>query len=156
MDRPERFRLFAAVFVLIMKDDTVLLGRRQNTGFYDDYYALPSGHLEGNEALTAAAIREAKEEVGITIIPSDLEFIHLAHLASRDDGPIGGEPREYLYSCFKVTRWTGEPTIGEPDKCDELIWVPLATPPEKTLPYVKDILPLIARGERFSEHAWEA
>ncbi|HEX7164020.1 MAG TPA: NUDIX domain-containing protein [Trebonia sp.] len=41
--------------------------------------ASPSGHLEQDESVIDGAIREASEEVGVTIDPSDLAFVHVVH-----------------------------------------------------------------------------
>ena len=55
------------VYLLIRKENEVLLLRRYNTGFADGQYSLVAGCHEKNEPVTAALIREAKEEVGIDL-----------------------------------------------------------------------------------------
>ena len=47
--------------------EEILLLLRENTGYLDGYYDLPGGHVDENEDLFAAMIREAKEELGIEI-----------------------------------------------------------------------------------------
>jgi 8-oxo-dGTP pyrophosphatase MutT (NUDIX family) len=39
----------------------------------------PSGHLEEGESVIDGAVREAGEEVGVAIDPSDLTFVHVVH-----------------------------------------------------------------------------
>ena len=70
----ERFKLIASVYVLFVKDGKILMLRRANTGCMDGHYSLVAGHVDGNEALTAATAREAKEESGVTIAPEDLHL----------------------------------------------------------------------------------
>jgi len=61
----KRFVLRAASYLLLIKKDKILLLRRFNTGWEDGKYTLISGHLEGNETVKQAMIREAKEEAGM-------------------------------------------------------------------------------------------
>ena len=68
--------------VLVNRAGRVLFGQRQNTGYEDGAWHLPSGHLEAGESVVAALIREAKEEVGIVIEERDVEFSHVMHNSS--------------------------------------------------------------------------
>lgn len=53
-----KFTLRGAVHGLLMRDNKVLLLRRFNTGWQDGNYALPAGHIDGNETFTTALVRE--------------------------------------------------------------------------------------------------
>ena len=75
----ERFKLPAAVFLLLIRNTEVLLIRRQNTGWHDGDYDLVAGHLDGKESLKATLCRETAEEIGIRIDPNDVIFNHLLH-----------------------------------------------------------------------------
>ena len=44
-----------------------------------------AGHLDGNEEVKAAAIREAKEEAGIEIRPSDIAVVGVMHMKAEDE-----------------------------------------------------------------------
>jgi 8-oxo-dGTP diphosphatase len=68
--------------VLVNRADRVLFGQRQNTGYEDGAWHLPSGHLEAGESVVTALIREAKEEIGIVIADHDVEFSHVMHNSS--------------------------------------------------------------------------
>ena len=46
---------------------TVLLSRRYQTGWHDGEYSVPAGHVEAGETVTQAALREAREEVGLEL-----------------------------------------------------------------------------------------
>jgi 8-oxo-dGTP pyrophosphatase MutT (NUDIX family) len=140
-----RFTLPAAVFLFLIRDGKVLMIRRQNTGWCDGDYDLIAGHIDGDEHFSTALIREAKEEAGITIHPEDVEFVNLTHCLAEDGG------KEYIYVSFKVTRWQGEPTICEPDVCDDMTWFPLDNPPKNITPGSKAVLEACATGSAYTE-----
>ena len=71
----ERNKIPITAQLAVMQDDKVLLLKRYNTGYEDGKYSLPGGHVEKGEEVTKAAIREAKEEIGIEIEPDDLSVI---------------------------------------------------------------------------------
>ncbi len=108
-----RFVSRSAVFVALLNDQgEVLLHRRANTGFMDGRYDLPSGHVERDESLLHAAVRELKEESGVTVKESTLKLWHVNQFAAND---------QYYYNFFFVARdWQGMPKITEPDKCDDM------------------------------------
>ncbi|WP_336205309.1 NUDIX hydrolase [Nonomuraea sp. LPB2021202275-12-8] len=109
--RVERFRAIVDVHVLLVRGQEVLLGRRSGTGYGDGLWHLPSGHLDAGESVVQAAVREAREEVGVVIEPRDLAFAHVMHRAPERVGFF-----------FVATRWDGEPYNAEPDKCSEVAW----------------------------------
>ena len=60
----------------------VLLQLRRNTGYMDGYWACgAAGHVEASEAVTATAVREAREELGVEVAAHDL--VPLAALPER-------------------------------------------------------------------------
>jgi 8-oxo-dGTP diphosphatase len=55
-----RFKLTGDVHLLLISGDgDLLFGCRQNTGFEDSAWHVPSGHLEAGESVVTALIREA-------------------------------------------------------------------------------------------------
>lgn len=79
MTNTDRYSLRAAVYLLLIKDGKLLLGRRTNTSWRNGQYSLIAGHLDPDESLRTAMIREAQEEAGITISSDDLKFVHVMH-----------------------------------------------------------------------------
>lgn len=75
----EYFQVVISSYVFLEQDGKVLLTRRYNTGYYDGDYSLPAGHIEEAEFASEVAIREAKEEVNVTIKPEDLIPAHIMH-----------------------------------------------------------------------------
>lgn len=144
----EKYRSLAAVYVLMINSDgKALFLRRNNTGYRDGYYDMPAGHLEANESLRQAAMREVKEETGVDVKPEDLEFIELLHRRSMDN-------RDYLDVFFRVTKWNGEPSIMEPQKCDDLIWTSIDALPDMIVPHQKVVLEDLDKGQKFLEIGW--
>lgn len=141
-----RHQLTGDVHLLLCKPDgQVLFGCRQNTGFEDGAYHLPAGHLEAGESVVSALIREAKEEVGVTIAPEAVEFAHIMHSASS-----GGRAAFF----FTVRQWEGTPENREPEKCSELSWFALDTLPDHLIDYCRVALQHIAAGKPFSVYGW--
>lgn len=142
MTNPERYMLHAAVYLLLIKDGKILLARRTNTSWRNGQYSLIAGHLDPNESLRTAMIREAQEEAGITIEPTDLSFVHVMHHV---------ENEAYIDFFFTTDTWVGEPHICEPDKCDDMQWFNLTALPDNVVPNVREVISLYAQGAFFSE-----
>lgn len=141
----ERFKLIPEVHLFLFRNEEILLLRRYNTGYEDGKYGLIAGHVDGNEALTAAMMREAKEEAGIDILPKDLHFAHLMHRRHLD---------ERISVFFLVNQWDGEPRNTEPHKCDDLRWFSLSNLPENMVPYVRKAIKHYFAGTMYSEFGW--
>jgi 8-oxo-dGTP pyrophosphatase MutT (NUDIX family) len=131
--------------VLVNRAGRVLFGQRQNTGYEDGAWHLPSGHLEAGESVVAALIREAREETGIAIEDHAVEFSHVMHNSS------GGGRAAFF---FTVRHWTGAPRNREPGKCAALDWFPLDDLPGRLIPYCRTALECIAADHCFSTFGW--
>ena len=141
----QRFKLILSVYLILIKDGKALLLRRQNTGYEDGNYSLVAGHADGDESATAATVREAAEESGLKIKPSDLRFAHCMHRRQDDE-------RVDLF--FTTDKWQGDPQNMEPEKCDDLSWFPLVDLPPNTIPYIRQALDSYRQGIHYSEF-WE-
>jgi 8-oxo-dGTP diphosphatase len=147
MSDTERFRPFVAVHLLLIREEKVLLVRRFQTGWQDGTYGVLAGHIDGNETIRAAMIREAKEEGGIDIKPEDLRVSHAMHRLAENK-------KEYIDFFLTTEKWEGEPRIMEPDKCDDLQWFPLGSLPENMVSYVRSGLEQFLSHATFSEFGW--
>ena len=74
----DRFKLLASVHILFLKDDNILLSLRKNISS-DGLYGLVAGHLNGGETVISAMSREVKEEVGVDILPENIEMKTVCH-----------------------------------------------------------------------------
>lgn len=144
------FKIIPAVYLVLRRDNEVLLLRRANTGYQDGNYSTVAGHLDGDELATEAMAREAKEEAGITIDPAKLRLVHTAHRLSR--GQVGQERIDLF---FETRKWQGKITNTEPHKCNDLSWFNINNLPENMLPFVRQVLSDIARNINFSEYTEE-
>lgn len=136
------------VHILLLRDDEVLLSQRRDPNpEFDGLWHAPSGKLDAGESVLDAAAREAREEVGVLIEPTDLEHVHTIHV--NGSGP---EPRLGLF--FATRRWIGEPSNCEPEKCQALQWFPLTDLPDKVIDYPAAGIAGYRTGSRFSIRGW--
>lgn len=142
----ERFRPYVAVFVLFIKDEKILLLRRYQTGWQDGNYSLPAGHVEENEKVSEALIREIKEETSIELSQEQIKLAHVMHRKSLD--------RVYVDFFFVADQWDGEPKNLELNKCDDLSWFPLDELPSNVLKFVRRAIDAYRSGAPFSEFGW--
>ena len=64
----EREKFLSSIYLIIRNSEgKILLQRRQGTKLWPGFLALPAGHIDEGENAYEAAIREAKEELGIII-----------------------------------------------------------------------------------------
>jgi len=141
----ERFELRSAVYLALFKENNVLLFRRFNTGWMDGNYSLIAGHLDGNESVSEAMIREAYEEAKIKINKEDLIPATVIHRKAE---------KEYIDFFFVAKKWIGEPKIGETDKCDEINWFSVSNLPNNLLPYIREALENYKKDIPFFESGW--
>lgn len=139
---------YIASYVLIKKEGKYAFVLRTNTSWMNGYYGLPSGKVENNESFSAAAIREAKEEVGATISPKELKFVHSSHRKS-------AEGLYWVDVIFEATKWEGELINAEPDLHSELAWFDPKTLPLNTIPSVRFVIEEITKGNSYSEYGWD-
>ena len=115
----------------------LLVLRRANTGFMDGHYSLPGGHRQTGEEIAAAAVRECREEARVEV--ADVKPV----VVMPYDGGV-----DFI---FEAPRWSGTPGIGEPDKCDDLLFAPTDALPSPTVAFVEAALECRAQGVWFRE-----
>jgi mutator protein MutT len=140
-----RHSVVPAVYVILRRDNKVLLLKRANTGYRDGFYSLPAGHLDGGEPAKTAALRELKEEVGIKSTPEKLILIHTQHRLAEE----GDHERLNLY--FELKEWEGEPINSEPDKCSEIKWYDLGNLPNNLVPELQHMFQHYKTGENYGD-----
>jgi 8-oxo-dGTP diphosphatase len=116
----ERHKIICAVYLIVIENGQIPFLLRLNTGWKDGHYGLISGHVEPNETLAEAMVREAKEEAGITIKSTDLELVYTQ---SRPDKQTPGGSRLDFF--FVTKAYTGTITNREPEKCARIDWFSL-------------------------------
>lgn len=139
----ERFKIIPSVYLVLIKGNEILLSRRYNTGYFDNNYSFPAGHLDGEETLKQAMVRETKEEIGIVLDSADLELIHTMNRKIPEN--------ERVDFFFTARKWQGEPKIMEPDKCDDLNWFEFNNLPGNIIPYIKQAIDSFLNNIIYSE-----
>lgn len=136
----ERYKSMIVVDLMLTRkngsDKEILLALRKNTGYKDGEYELPGGHVEADEDLMKAMVREAKEELNINVKEDDMKIEHILH-------HYKGNRLKFIISAQK---YEGNLQTGEPDKCERIEWFSLNNLPENLDKRVKAVLKEIKKG----------
>lgn len=138
---------YLASYVIVRKNGKVAFVMRSNTNWMNGYYGLPSGKVENHESCGAAAVREAMEEIGITVKESDLRFVHTIHRHHETD---------WIDMFYEVTAYEGELVNAEPHMHSELAWLDPDNLPDNVMEYVRFALERIAAGKTYTEYGWDS
>lgn len=135
-----RLTTFPYVCIILRNNENILLLHRTNTSALNNTWAIPGGAIERHETIIDAAVREAHEELGVSIHPSALTLMHVLH-AYRSTGDTLG--------FYVVARsWEGEPTNMEPEKHSELTWFNINDLPANTLSSARKVIHLIEQEKK--------
>lgn len=139
----ERLRIVPVSYIVFRRDDRVLLQLRSGTGYMDGYWATAgAGHVESGESAAQAAVREAHEELGISVALDQLVPLTAMHRTTGDGGPFA-ERVDFFFVC---TNWQGEPQPMEPDKTADLRWFDLDALPSALVPHERYIFERLRKG----------
>jgi len=150
----ERYKSLVAVFLILTriskdgKSHEVLLQLRKGTGYMDGYYDLgASGHLEENESIRDAVIRESLEEANIKVDESNLELVTMYNEKSNG--------LEYLRFFFHTDVYKGKIAVCEPTKCSEIAWYNIDNLPVNVIPHVKNAIENFKNGINYYENGFK-
>jgi 8-oxo-dGTP diphosphatase len=136
------------VHVILRDGDKILLSQRGGSYGYGQWHA-PSGKLESDEPLTAAAVRETYEETGVIVDPDRIGLVHTVHHRQ------GGGAPDRIGFFFEAKDWEGEPVNREPDKCLQLQWFAIHDLPEDLIPYpAAGLLGYLRHDNGITMHGW--
>lgn len=139
-----RLSLVPAAYVALLRDSHVLLQQRMGTGYMDGRWSFSAaGHVERGESVYAAAVREAWEELGVSIDEADLEPICVMHRRQTDRD--SGQRVDFF---FAASAWKGEPSVKEPERSGGIRWAALSALPEPMVPGEAVALEMLRTGER--------
>ena len=142
-----RFQVVPAAYVFLRRAEDgveqLLLQLREGTGYMDGHWAAAAaGHVEAGESVLDAAVREAAEELGITIDRGDLVPLCAMHRTVAPHGPID-ERVDFFFEC---RRWAGTPQTQEADKAADLRWFALDALPEPVVPHEHQVMTAVRDG----------
>lgn len=139
----ERFQVVPAAYVILRRENQILLQLRQNTGYRDGHWATgAAGHIEADESVLDAACREAAEELGVAISPADLTPVTTMHRTHGNHQPID-ERVDFFFEC---RTWRGAPTLVETTKSAGLRWFDLTALPHPVVPHELAVFELLRDG----------
>ena len=134
----------SAIYMIIKNaEGKILLQRRQGTKLWPGFLALPAGHVDEGEDSYDALIREAREELGITITKEDIVD---TYVVCRKNKSL----KSYYDVYFELNHYDGKIKINEPDKCSELVWADVNHLPEDMIDFEKEAILLNQKGIKFS------
>ncbi len=143
------FQVIPAAYLLLTRGDgpdreVLLQLRGPATSYMAGHWASgAAGHVEYGESVRAAAVREAAEELGVTVDPADLVPL----CALQRSQPGNPDPVEQRVDYFlELRRWDGEPSRREPEKATELGWFGLSDLPTPMVAHEEHVLTLLRRG----------
>lgn len=142
---PNHFTASVTIHLFFIKEEQILLLRRYNTGYEDGNYSVVAGHLDGGETIKQAAVREAKEEAGVSLTEENVELVGVMHRKA-------GDERIDFFAVVK--EWEGEVQNLEPHKCDDLRFFPLDDLPENMIPYILRAIDNYKKGKWFDSFGW--
>lgn len=150
----ERFKVPSASILMLVKvvdgRKKVLFQRRHNTGFADGMWDLScSGHVERGESMRQALVREAKEELGITVSLEALSFFALVHKHDEE------EDITYYNAYFSCDTFEGEPQICEREKCSQLEWMDIDDLPKDLIEDRRLAVKAFKSGTHYFEYGWQ-
>jgi len=143
----ERFKIAGAISLVLQDSDRIFLLKRSHSGYMDNYYGLPMGHIDENESASMAAIREAKEELGIDVKTDGLRYMLTVHRNSIE--------RVYMDVFFEILSYEGEITNNEPHKCEEMGFFAHNSLPHLTTPHVKEAVLCLEKDTSYLETGWK-
>ena len=122
MSEPEDKRPKVGIGLLIVRGNSVLLGKRKGSHGAGEFGG-PGGHLEGTESFENCIMRELDEEVGGKLKISGLRFLCVTNLTKY-------LPKHYV-DIGMIAEWkSGEPIVGEGEKLESWGWYDLDKLPD--------------------------
>jgi len=109
------------VGVLVIRNDQLLLLKRKNA-HGSGTWSTPGGHLDFGESPEECAIREVKEETGVSI--KELKFKAITNDIFKSQG------KHYITIWLEAKHLSGEPMINAPYEVAEVGWFKLDSLPK--------------------------
>lgn len=115
-------RVDVAYALIYQNDQVLMVHNRENST-----WSLPGGKVEKGETLKQAAIREVKEETGVTVEVADIVSVNEAFFEDRG--------HHALFFTFKAKIMHGNPTVQDEDEIVRVEWMDFQAA-NKRMPYL--------------------
>lgn len=113
------------VTIIVKRGDKILLGKRKNN-YKAGYYGCPGGRLESDETILECAKRELMEETDL----GDGQIRYIGFVREVQDDELSFIHFTFIYEIGSHE----DPSVVEPDKCEEWEWHSLDELPGRILP----------------------
>lgn len=134
--------------LIIIRDQKVLLLRRADRApLFPGRWHCPTGKIEEGESPKQTIIREAFEEVGLTVNPQLGTVVTVRAPDFKNPELIWKD----ITLFFILTDFEGEPVNKEPRLHDAMDWFDVNHLPEPIIPVVKAGIEQYLRGEMYGE-----
>jgi 8-oxo-dGTP diphosphatase len=138
----DQAQMIVDVYLLLVREDQILLGRRTNTGYGDGAYEPVCGRLAERETIVEAAQRLARDRAGLKVAPGAVWLAHVMH-------DVSGSGRIAFF--LGIDSWRGEP--GDPSEdYSDLTWFPLDDLPANMIDRARVALRNYSQGTRMSTY----
>ncbi|ODM96469.1 7,8-dihydro-8-oxoguanine triphosphatase [Orchesella cincta] len=140
IDIPVNAKIKVFTLALLNKDDEILLGLKKR-GLGEGLWNGFGGKVDPGEEIVDAAVREVKEECGLTVLPTDMENLAVIHFEFVDDPVI---LEVHVFKCSKLA--------GVVEESDEMSpkWFPRDNVPHSQMwPDDEVWYPLYLSGTKF-------
>lgn len=138
-----------ASYLILKKENKVLLLRRFNSSYENWNYSMIAWHVDPGESFTDCMVREAKEEAWITLKKENIKVVHVLHRKSVTSN------KDRIDVFFLAEKWEWEIKIMEPTKCDDLSWFSLDNLPANIISCDKHALNMAMNNINYSEYWWK-
>jgi 8-oxo-dGTP diphosphatase len=133
----------AANLIITHGSHVLLMKRSEKTAVWPNFWAFPWGKVDENEFFREAALREAKEEIGIHANP--LDIIGETILMHRS---VQGTKVVYF---GHIEHYENAPEILEKNLATDLAWFPVTDLPKPMIPHHKTGLNAILKKIAYTE-----
>ena len=100
----ETFIMASAQVIIMNQEDKVLITQRED----DKRWDFPGGGCEETDTFKQTAIKEMKEELNLTILEEDLEFLGVVSDSSLTTIKYPGSSTKYYAAVFGAVNYEGE------------------------------------------------
>lgn len=139
-----------AVILVFRQGDQVALLHRQNTNWMNGHWGVVGGKVDVGESAIHAAMREAKEEVGVNVNLGTNDVSAVLYRTANDRDDLS----PWVDVIFEITAWEGELHNAEPDSHSEMKWFSRDELPENLTPFTKKYLSMLDDGIKYDETGW--